>query len=257
MTSVRLNLSYHGADFAGWSAQPGQRTVQGELEAALAQVLGRDVRLTVAGRTDAGVHAWAQVASFEATGSRDGEEVPMSLVRALNGLTGDDVVVHSSELVPGGFDARRDAVARTYCYRVLSAPAPSPFERGLSLFWPHKVYPGLLERCAEALPGTHDFTAFTPTQTEHVRFERDVLRAEWKRGRSFGPDRPDQTVLEFWIEADAFMRNMVRVLVGTMLEVGTGRRPLADFVALLEGAPRDAAGDTARAHGLYLAGVRY
>ena len=252
MTSVRLDLAYHGAGFAGWAAQPGQRTVQGELESALEQVLGAPVQLTVAGRTDAGVHAWAQVASFEAPG-----EAPPSLARALNGITGDDLTVHSAEAAANGFNARHDARSRTYCYRVASAPAPSPFERGLSLFWPHKVYPGLLERCAEALPGTHDFTAFTPTQTEHVRFERDVLQAEWTRGRSFGPDRPDQTVFEFWIEADAFMRNMVRVLVGTMLEVGAGRRPLEDFVSLLEGAPREAAGDTARAHGLYLAGVRY
>jgi tRNA pseudouridine38-40 synthase len=252
MSTVRLNLAYHGAAFAGWATQPGERTVQGELEAALAQVLGQSVKLTVAGRTDAGVHAWAQVASFDAPG-----EVPQALGRALNGLTGDDVTVHAAEVVENGFDARRDARSRTYCYRVLTAAAPSPFERGLSLFWSHRVYPGLLERCAEALLGTHDFTAFTPTQTEHVRFERDVLRAEWRRGRALGPDRPDETVLEFWIEADAFMRNMVRVLVGTMLEVGAGRRPLEEFVALLDGAPREAAGDTARAHGLYLAGVRY
>jgi tRNA pseudouridine38-40 synthase len=252
MTAVRLNLAYHGAGFAGWARQPGQRTVQEELEGALAQVLGEPVQLTVAGRTDAGVHAWAQVASFEAPG-----ELPGSLVRALNSLTGNDLTVHSAEAAPDGFDARRDARSRTYCFRVLSAAAPSPFERGLSLFWPHRVYPGLLERCAEALPGTHDFTAFTPTQTEHVRFERDILRAEWRRGRYLGPELPDQLLLEFWIEADAFMRNMVRVLVGTMLEVGAGRRPLEEFVALLGGAPREAAGDTARPHGLYLAGVRY
>ena len=252
MTSVRLNLAYHGGAFAGWAAQPGERTVQGELEDALSKVMGESVQLTVAGRTDAGVHAWAQVASFVTE-----REVPISLVRALNGLTGDDLVVHSSELHADDFDARRDARSRTYCYRVLSAPAPSPFERGLSLFWPHHVLPAQLERCGEALAGTHDFTAFTPTQTEHVRFERHVLRAEWKRGRTIGPDRTDQVLFEFWIEADAFMRNMVRVLVGTMLEVGAGRRPLEEFVALLHGAPREAAGDTARAHGLYLAGVRY
>jgi tRNA pseudouridine38-40 synthase len=252
MTAVRLNLAYHGAGFAGWARQPGQRTVQEELEGALAQVLGAPVQLAVAGRTDAGVHAWAQVASFD----RDGE-VPTGLVRALNGLTGDDLVVRSSELLPDGFDARRDARSRTYCYRVLSAPAQDPFERGLSLFWPHHVVPALLERCAEALVGTHDFTAFTPTQTEHVRFERNVLHAEWRRGRSLGPDCTGEILLEFWIEADAFMRNMVRVLVGTMLEVGAGRRPVEDFVALLDGGPREAAGDTARPHGLFLAGVRY
>ena len=102
--------------------------------------------------------------------------------------------------------------------------------------------------------GTHDFTAFTPTQTEHVRFERDVLRADWhEKPAVLG----DGTVLELWIEADAFMRNMVRVLVGTMLEVGGGRRSFEDFRSLLEGAPRERAGDTARAHGLHLASVRY
>ena len=255
MTSVRLDIAYHGAAFAGWAAQPGERTVQSDLEAALEQVLGEAPRLTVAGRTDAGVHAWGQVASFEAEG-----EPPGSLARALNALTGDDLTVWGASPVRDGFDARGDARSRTYCYRVLAAPAPSPFERGLSLFWPHRLYPGLLERCAEALVGTHDFTAFTPTQTEHVRFERNVLRAEWRRGRALGHEqatREGVELLEFWIEADAFMRNMVRVLVGTMLEVAAGRRQLDEFVTLLGGAPREAAGDTARAHGLFLASVRY
>jgi tRNA pseudouridine38-40 synthase len=256
MRTVRLDLAYHGARFAGWASQPGERTVQDEVESALEQILGERPRLTVAGRTDAGVHAWGQVASFATE-----RELPRSLERALNSLTPDDVAVWSAAVAPDGFDARRDARSRTYCYRVLAAPAPSPFERGLSLFWPHRLYPGLLERCAEALVGTHDFTAFTPTQSEHVRFERDVLRAEWRRGAALGPSLrgPPATLalLEFWIEADAFMRSMVRVLVGTMLEVASGRRPLEELAALLEGAPRGSAGDTARAHGLYLAGVSY
>jgi tRNA pseudouridine38-40 synthase len=256
MTTIRLDLAYNGAEFAGWAAQPGLRTVQGELEAALGRVLGAPVPLTVAGRTDAGVHAWGQVASFEID-----REMPDSLGRALNGLTGADVAVFSVAEAPDGFDARRDARSRTYCYRVLAAPVRSPFERGLSLFWPHRLYPGLLERCAEATVGTHDFTAFTPTDTEHVRFEREVIRCEWRRGRTLsaraGPSPAEGEVLELWIEADAFMRNMVRVLVGTMLEVGSGRRELEDFTALLDGASRDRAGDTARAEGLYLAGVRY
>jgi tRNA pseudouridine38-40 synthase len=260
MPTMRLDLAYHGGEFAGWAIQPGRRTVQGELEDALAKVLGTPVPLTVAGRTDAGVHAWGQVASFELLA-----EPPEALDRALNALTGNDLAVLGLERAPDGFDARRDARSRTYCYRMLCSPVQNPFERGLSLFWPHRLYPGLLERCAEALVGTHDFTAFTPTQTAHRHFQREVLRAEWKRGRVIGP--PDPTgraaaeagmeVLEFWVEGDAFLRNMVRALVGTMLEVGGGRRPFEEFTALLRGAGRPEAGDTARGHGLYLSSVRY
>ena len=244
-----MEIAYHGAGFAGWAAQPGLRTVQGELEAALGRILSAPVPLTVAGRTDAGVHAWEQVASFECP-----VEPPEQLGRALNGLTGADLAVRSAERTHDGFDARRDALSRTYCYRVLAEPVSNPFETAVSLFWPHPVDRQALVACVDVLRGTHDFTAFTPTQTEHVRFERKVLRAEWhEKPAVLG----DGTVLELWVEADAFMRNMVRVLVGTMLEVAGGRRSLEDFRALLEGAPRDRAGDTAQAHGLHLAGVSY
>ncbi len=248
MRSVRLDLAYHGAGFAGWATQPGQRTVQGELEGALERILGAPAPLTVAGRTDAGVHAWAQVASFAAA-----SDPPEELARALNSHTGHDLVVRAAASA-GAFDARRDAVSRTYCYRVLAERTPNPFEAGISLFWPHRVDLGALAGCADALRGTHDFTAFTPTQTEHVRFERDILRAEWHQKPAV---LGEGNVLELWIEADAFMRNMVRVLVGTMLEVAGGRRPLEDFAGLLEGAPRERAGDTARAQGLHLAEVSY
>jgi tRNA pseudouridine38-40 synthase len=247
--TVRLDIAYNGARFAGWAAQPAARTVQGELEGALEQVLGDPVALAVAGRTDAGVHAWAQVASFSID-----RDPPEELERALNGLTDPDVGVLGVTAAPDGFDARRDARSRTYCYRVLAQRTPNPFEAGISLFWPHRVDPAILERCADAVRGTHDFTAFTPTQTEHIRFEREVLRAEWHEQRAvLGSGR----ILELWIEADAFMRNMVRVLVGTMLETAAGRRSQQDFHTLLEGAPRERAGDTARAHGLHLAAVTY
>ena len=248
MGSVRLDIAYHGAGFAGWAAQPGTRTVQGELEGALERILGSRAPLTAAGRTDAGVHAWGQVASFGLE-----EEPPAELARALNSLTGPDLAVTGAEPA-GEFDARRDALSRTYCYRVLAVPTPNPFEAGISLHWPHRVDQAALVACADVLKGSHDFTAFTPTQTEHVRFERDILAAGWHEKQALlGSGR----MLELWIEADAFMRNMVRVLVGTMLEVGSGRRSLHDFTSLLEGAPREQAGETAHAHGLHLASVAY
>jgi len=240
---VRLEIEYDGAGFRGWARQPDLRTVQGELETALATVLREPVELTVAGRTDTGVHARGQVASFETA-----EEPPGDLARRLNGLGPDDLAVTAARVVADGFDARRDAKARSYRYRLLARSAPSPFEQGKALWWPHRVDREALEACATALPGTHDFTAFTPTQTDHVRFERNVLAASWQ-------DEGD--VLSFLITADAFMRNMVRVLVGTQLEVASGRRTVENFTQLLKGAPRPQAGDTAPPHGLYLESVSY
>jgi tRNA pseudouridine38-40 synthase len=240
-----LNIEYDGGGFRGWATQAGVRTVQAELESALETILGQRVDLIVAGRTDAGVHAWSQVASFESTA-----EPPHSLARRLNGVLSNDLAVTAAEAAPEGFHARRDASSRTYCYRLLTRSAPSPFELGRALWWPRPLDRAALDECAAALLGKHDFTAFTPTDGGHVHFEREVLRAEWVAEES-------GDVLQFWIEADAFMRNMVRALIGTMLEVGGGRRGSGDFARLLEGAPRERAGDTMAAHGLYLASVRY
>jgi tRNA pseudouridine38-40 synthase len=238
---TKLVVEYDGGAFAGWARQPGRRTVQDELERALATVLRREtVALTVAGRTDAGVHAWAQVASY------DGPPAPP---HKLNALLSDDVAVLAGEAAPPGFSARHDATSRAYCYRVLTRRERSAFEHRRALWWPHPLDRPALDACAAALAGTHDFTAFTPTETEHVRFERDVRFAAWRSERA--------DVLAFWIEADAFMRNMNRVLVGTMLEVACGRRAVEDFVALLDGAPRARAGTTAPPHGLHLVGVGY
>ena len=202
-------------------------------------MLRADVALTVAGRTDRGVHALGQVVSYEG-------ELPG--LRSVNALLPDEVSVIAAEEAPEGFNARHDARSRTYVYRVLARRAPSPFEVGRALWWPHPIDFDALQACAAALVGTHDFTAFTPTDTYHQRFERDVLRAEWTRSGD---------VAEFWIEADAFMRQMNRVLVGTMLEVAGGRRSVDSFVRLLRGRPRAEAGATAPPHGLYLAEVRY
>jgi tRNA pseudouridine38-40 synthase len=247
---VRLTIAYDGTPFAGWAAQPGLRTVQGELEAALERILGARASLTVAGRTDAGVHAWGQVASFQL------ETLPPDgLAQRLNAVLPPAISVVEAAAASGGFDARRDARSRTYCYRVLASPARHPLEIGRALWWPHALDREALDRGAAALRGRHDFTAFTPTQTEHVRFEREVIGAEWRAQRVAKP-LPGE-LLEFWIEADAFMRHMVRILVGTMLELGGGRRSAEEFEELLRGAARERAGETAPPHGLHLASVRY
>ncbi len=235
----RLLSGVRRGRFAGWARQPGKRTVQSEVERALGVSAAGPVALTVAGRTDAGVHALGQVASYEG---------PTVSVRSLNALLPEDVSVLSCVAASEGFDARRDATSGRTAIGCLSGRLGARSTRARAVVAAASG-PGGFAACAAAVVGTHDFTAFTPTETEHVRFSREVFGcAYWRASR--------RRALEFWIEADAFMRHMNRVLVGTMLEVGGGRRSSDSFWRCWR-APRSAAGRTAPAHGLYLVGVGY
>jgi tRNA pseudouridine38-40 synthase len=234
---LKLTVEYDGTPFHGWAAQPGLPTVEGVLRDALAQTFDRYEGLAVAGRTDTGVHALANVVSVDV----DGGPPPGRIVVALNPRLPDEVSVTAAEDAPADFHARFSARARTYRYRIHTRRAPSPFERNRSWWYPRPLDDDALNAAAARLAGEHDFRAFTPTATEHEVFVRAVESARWTRS---GDN------LDFEITADGFLRHMVRTLVGTMVERGS-------LDGLLDGAPRTAAGTTAPPHGLYLISVAY
>ena len=240
--TLKLTLEYDGTGFHGWARQPGLRTVERTLRDALDATYSTVATLSVAGRTDAGVHATGQVASVTVEGGPPASRA----AEALNAVLPEDVAVVLAEEAPEGFDARRHARARSYRYRVLVSRARSPLEARRALWWPRPIELGGLEAGARLLPGEHDFRAFTPTETQHTMFLRDVEAAEW----ALDGDR-----LEFTITADSFLRHMVRTLVGTMLEAGADAPVRIE--RLLGGQPRAKAGLTAPSHGLYLERVRY
>jgi tRNA pseudouridine38-40 synthase len=237
--TARLRVEYDGTDFVGWAKQPGKRSVEAEFERVLTQILGECPRIIVGGRTDTGVHASGQVIAYDAEAL-----APYNL----NALLPKDIAVLESVPARPGFDARNEAISRTYRYRVLHRRERSVQRRTTTLHWGRPLDRPALDDCAAALLGNHDFRAFTPTETLHHWFRRTITDAAWTT---------EGDELVFTITADSFLRHMNRSLVGTMLEVGLGSRSVEDFTALLTGTERKRAGWTAPPLGLSLVKITY
>ena len=237
-------VEYDGARFAGWAAQPDRRTVEGELSKALRTVLRQPVKLSVAGRTDAGVHAAGQVVSFEAE-----TDLPPPLISyKATAVLPEDVALRRCVAVPDVFDARRDAGSRSYEYRLVNDEIRAPLMRLRAAYEPRTLDFDLLAEAGAMVRGAHDFRAFTPSKGYHVRFERVVAESSWVR---------EGDLLIYRITADSFLYGMVRTLVGTMREVALGKREIGRFEALLSGGGREEAGPADAARGLTLTGVGY
>ena len=245
MRNIKLLIEYDGTSYLGWQIQPKGPTIQGMIEEKLLLLTGETTHLVGSGRTDAGAHALGQVANFKTQSKMDA----VSIQKALNSLLPSDMVIRKVEEADERFNARKGAKSKVYEYRILNRPLRSAFHLGYAWHIRQKLDLESMKRAARSLLGEHDFSSFrsvgTPTRTS----VRRIIRAEWKRGRD--------GFIRFEIEASGFLKQMVRAIVGTLIEVGRGKISIEEFRRIVDSKDRKMAGPTAPAHGLFLKEVKY
>ncbi|MCX8116916.1 MAG: tRNA pseudouridine(38-40) synthase TruA [Desulfobacterota bacterium] len=242
---IKLLIEYDGTNYRGWQVQAQGETIQGVIEERLARILGEPVRLVGSGRTDAGAHACGQVAHFT---TRKGLDLS-SLHRALNSLLPEDILVLKVEEVDEAFHARRGVKSKIYEYRILNRPLRPVFDRFYAWHIPYPLDWEEVKRATQRLVGRHDFSAFRSTGSPAKSAIREVFRAEWREG--------GEGLMRFQIEANGFLKQMVRAIVGTLIEVGKGKIDAEGFQRVIDSKDRRMAGPTAPAHGLFLKEVKY
>ena len=244
MTTYKLTIEYDGTDYHGWQVQPGMTTIQGTVQDAVARICGKEVHVMGAGRTDAGVHAFGQVASLRA----EFHHPPDTFRRALTSVLPPDIVVTAVEEMTNDFHAQHSARWKRYRYTLITRPYPSAIERRYTLFVPYPLRTDAMADAARSLVGTHDFSTFQAAHSSAESAVRTVLVAEFRQ-------QGDHLIFE--IVADGFLRHMIRIIIGTLLDVGRGRLQPEDFKAILEGQDRNLASKTISSHALCLLEVGY
>jgi len=245
MRNIKLLIEYDGTNYLGWQVQPRGPTIQGMLEDKIKLLTGESIQLFGSGRTDAGVHALGQVAHFKTQSPMD----IRSMQRALNSLLPRDMVIQKLEEVEEGFHARKQSKSKIYEYRILNRNLRSAFYRGYVWHIPKKLNLIEMRKATKSLIGEHDFSAFRSVGTPTRTAVRRVIQADWRRGRD--------GLIRFEIEANGFLKQMVRSIVGTLIEVGKGKINPEEFRKILTSKDRKKAGPTAPAHGLFLKEVKY
>ena len=245
MRTIKLVIEYDGTQYQGWQVQPNGQTIQAVIQDCLKHLTGESSQLTGSGRTDSGVHALGQVAHFKTESRLDAN----TFQRALNSLLPEDIVIRRAEEVDAEFHARRSARSKVYEYRILNRTTPPAIDRQYLWYIPQKLNLDEMKKATHSLVGEHDFSAFRSVGSPTRSSVRNLLRAEWKRGKGGH--------LRFEIEASGFLKQMVRAIVGTLVEVGRGKISVQEFKRILDSKDRKEAGPTAPARGLFLKEVKY